>query len=44
MLSPSKNVSLIQKIKPWLLIDSAIAGNDKAVEVEETQSNEESSS
>ena len=32
------------KNKTWLLIDSAIAGNDKAVEVEETQSNEESSS
>ena len=32
------------KNKTWLLIDSAIAGNDKAVEVEETQSNEEPSS
>ena len=32
------------KNKTWLLIDSAIAGNDKAVEAGETQSNEESSS
>ena len=32
------------KNKTWLLIDSEIAGNDKAVEVEETQSNEEPSS
>ena len=32
------------KNKTWLLIDPAIAGNDKAVEVEETQSNEEPSS
>lgn len=32
------------KNKTWLLIDSAIAGNDKAVEAEETQSNEEPSS
>ena len=32
------------KNKTWLLIDSAIAGHDKAVEVEETQSDEESSS
>ena len=32
------------KNKTWLLIDSAIAGNDKAVEAEENQSNEEPSS
>ena len=32
------------KNKTWLLIDSAIAGNDKAIEAEETQSNEEPSS
>ena len=32
------------KNKTWLLVDSTIAGNDKSVEVEETQSNEEPSS
>ena len=32
------------KNKTWLLIDSATASNDKAVEAEETQSNEEISS
>ena len=32
------------KVKTWLLIDSTIAVNDKAVEAKETQSNEESSS
>jgi ribosomal protein S17 len=32
------------KNKTWLLIDSAIVGNDKAVEGEETQLNEETSS
>ena len=32
------------KNKTWLLIDSVIAGDDKAVAAEETQSNEEPSS
>ena len=32
------------KNKTWLLIDSTIAGNDKAVEAQETQSHEEPAS
>ena len=44
------DVVTVQECKPysknntWLLIDSVIAGDDKAVAAEETQSNEEPSS
>ena len=40
---PVQECKPYSKNKTWLLIDSAIGGADKAVEAQETQSNEESS-